>query len=91
MDEDRLESNMPMTAIESMVDNFKIENGFATRTPAIVPKQLMKAINTIRNIAKNFLIQKLRFVTKIIAITAMAQAFVMALYIHVKESPRWSP
>ena len=82
---------MPMTAIESMVDNSNIENGFATRAPAIVPKQLMKAINTIPSIAKDFLIQKLRFSTKIIAIMAMAQAYAMALYTHVKGNPRRPP
>ena len=88
MDDNQLQSNMPMTAIESMADSSNIENGFATRTPAIVPKRLMKAINTIPSIAKDFVFQKLRFPTKTTAIMAMAQAIAMALYIHVKGNPR---
>ena len=82
---------MLMTAIEKMANSFKIRNAFSSpllRASAIVPKHVMKVINSIPGIAQVLtshtgrvpmgMIEKLRFSTKIIAIMTMAQAFTMA-------------
>ena len=87
-----------------MTNSFKIRNASSPpllRASAIVPKQVMKVINSIPGIAQVLMshtgrvpmgmIEELRFSTKIIAVMIMVQAFAMALYTHVKGIPRRSP